>query len=375
MVRNLSRRFLAFEFCFTLAMAVFSKAHAHGQDAVALAKSELSNHGVRFKGASLYHSFLENPKTYKDALKLGMGSTFIVIDDCTKLGRDRLKHLRDLPNLKEIVVGPDFPDEWCKELEPLTQLEGLFFGGDNLTGRGLGDHGLASVAKLSNLQALSLSWTYVTDDGLRHIMGLTKLRWLSLGAARNVTDKGLLHLKQLKNLEDLNIEYTKTTVDGLVHLQGLTKMRRLRLSNEGKHPPAAIGLKYLANMIELRRLDARGLCASDDDLKAVRKMTKLEDLNLCYTQVTDKGLEHLAGLTQLKELDLFGTGVSGDGLKHLRNLKNLRTLVLGFCPLNDAAAEHLCHMTQLEYLEVGDTNMSRKAIAELKRLLPKTKIR
>lgn len=65
----------------------------------------------------------------------------------------------------------------------------------------------------------------------------------------------------------------------------------------------------------------------DDDLKAVRNMTRLKELNLCYTNITDKGQEHLAGLSDLEELDLFGTAIQGDGLKHLRQLKKLKTLV------------------------------------------------
>jgi internalin A len=358
-----------------LATLHLGAAQAEPQSAADVAERELRKRGVRFKDVSLYALFLNRDATREELVKLGRGNLHIVIDDSQKLGRENLKYLRDLPNLKEIVVGPDFPDEWCKQLEPLTQLEGLFLGGNFNFGQGVSDLGIASIARLPNLQALSLMHSKVTDDGLRHIAGLTKLRWLSLGGAQNVTNKGLIHLKDLKSLEDLTIEATRTTAEGLVHLQGLTKLRRLRLANEVQAQEQAVGLKYLANMTELRTLDARGLCAGDDDLRPVRKMTKLEDLNLCYTKITDKGLEHLAGLTELKILDLFGTGVTGDGLKHLRNLKKLKNLVLGLCPLRDEAAEHLRHMTQLEYLEVGDTGMTKKAIEELQRQLPKTTVR
>jgi Leucine-rich repeat (LRR) protein len=362
--------------CIVLAMMLFSGVQLQtpsAQDQKA-AEKELRKRGVKFNAVSLYASFIEDFKTREEAEEFCKGNVHIVINDSKKLKREDLTFLRDLPNLKEVVVGPDFPDDWCKDLEPLTQLEGLFFRGLWAQQKGLTDRGLAPVAKLNNLQALSLLDTRVTDDGLRHIKGLTKLRWLSLRYARNITNAGLVHLKDLKNLEDLSLEATKTTAAGLVHLQGLTKLRRVRLANEMQQQAAAVGLRYIAKMTELRRLDARGLCAGDDDLKAVRKMTKLKELNLCYTKVTDKGLEHLAGLTELEELDLFGTGVTGDGLKHLRGLKNLRTLVLGFCPLKDNAAEHLRHMTHLKYLEITTTKMRKKTIDELKRLLPKTTI-
>lgn len=361
-----------------LVMVSLAASQAGSPSRAEIAELELRKAGFAFRPLGLYNSFLVYPKTYENYMKLKemtKGDSHLVIYDCAKLRREHLKYLHDLPRLKEIVVGPEFPEDWFQDLESLTQLKGLFIGGDFSTNRGISDRALASVAKLTNLQALSLLDAKVTDKGLRHLEGLTQLRWLSLSGVRNITDVGLVHLKHLKNLEDLNLEVTKTTAAGLVHLQGLTKLRRLGLPNELQARHGAPGLEYLAHMTDMRRLDARGLCAGDDDLKALRHMTKLEDLNLCYTQVTDKGLKHLAGLTALKELDLFGTGVTGDGLKHLRHLKNLKSLVLGFCPLEDRAAEHLRHMTQLEYLEVGDTNMTKQAIAELKRLLPKTTVR
>jgi internalin A len=352
--------------------------------AAEIAERELRKHGAAFAPVGLCYIFLhehKGPLTEAEIVKLHAAHAkfkYVVMDNRWKGEDEDLKYLRDLPNLKEIVWGGrHFHNGWCKEIESIKQLEGLFFDG-----RLLNDEGVAVVAKLPNLIALSLLETNVTDDGLRHLKGLTKLRWLSLSGARNITDKGLVHLKDLKNLEDLSLEVTKTSPDALMHLQGLTKLRRIRLSNYGygdnENPKAKknpIGLKHLANMTDLRMLDARGFCAGDDDLKHLGKMTKLEELNLCYTKVTDKGLEHLAGLTKLNRLDLFGTGVTGHGLKHLRNLKSLRYLILGFCPLEDSAVEHLRHMTHLEYLEVGDTNMTKKAIDELKRLLPKTGVR
>jgi len=343
------------------------------------AEKELREHGATFKPIGLYVLFLKDAVGLSQAQieKLGRANIYLTIDKEWSGGREKLKYLRDLPNLKEVVFGPyNFSDDWSEEIAELTQLEGLFFGGGHPDRRDkdLSDRGLASVAKLTNLQALSLIWTNVTDDGLVHVKGLTKLRWLSLSAARKITDKGLAHLKDLKNLEDLNLECTQTTAKGLVHLEGMTKMRRLRLSSEVRPQGQPSGLKYLAGMTELRMLDARGLCADDDELKAVKNMTKLEELNLCYTHITDKGLEHLAGLTALKDLDLFGTGVKGEGLKHLKDLKELKFLNLNFTPLDDSALEHLKKLTGLKELLISNSNMSKKSIEELRQALPNTKI-
>lgn len=54
---------------------------------------------------------------------------------------------------------------------------------------------------------LSFSNTTVTDVGLEHIKGLTKLNTLDLNNTQ-VTDAGLEYLKGLTQLEDLDLENT-----------------------------------------------------------------------------------------------------------------------------------------------------------------------
>ena len=51
-------------------------------------------------------------------------------------------------------------------------------------------------------------------------------------------------------------------------------------------------------------------------------------MNLGRTQVTDAGLKELAGLNSLRKLDLYATSVTGVGLKELAGLKSLQSLNL-----------------------------------------------
>ena len=53
----------------------------------------------------------------------------------------------------------------------------------------------------------------ITDSGLVHLVGLTKLQTLSLGATQ-VTDVELEHLKRLTNLQSLNVGRTQVTDAG-----------------------------------------------------------------------------------------------------------------------------------------------------------------
>jgi hypothetical protein len=70
--------------------------------------------------------------------------------------------------------------------------------------------------------------TQVTDAGLAHLEGLTKLLSLSLNNTK-VTDVGLEYLKGLTHLETFDLANTQVTDAGLEHLKGLTRLQSLNL--------------------------------------------------------------------------------------------------------------------------------------------------
>ena len=59
----------------------------------------------------------------------------------------------------------------------------------------------------------------VTDAGLEHLKGMTKLVKLHFDGQK-ITDVGMAHLQGLVNLENLNLCRTQITDSGLVHLKG-----------------------------------------------------------------------------------------------------------------------------------------------------------
>ncbi len=56
----------------------------------------------------------------------------------------------------------------------------------------------------------------------------------------------------------------------------------------------------------------------DQELRHVKGMTNLVQLDLWDTRITDDGLVHLKDLTQLKTLALRETQVTDEGVKQLR---------------------------------------------------------
>ncbi len=106
----------------------------------------------------------------------------------------------------------------------------------------------------------------VTDAGLEHLRGLTKLQLLDVGWVKKV--------KRLNSWEwHFRTGNTQVTDAGLQQLEGLTELQSLNLENTN---------------------------VSDAGLVHLEGLTKLQTLNLCKTKVTDAGLEHLKGLTKIE---------------------------------------------------------------------------
>ncbi len=74
----------------------------------------------------------------------------------------------------------------------------------------------------------------------------------------------------------------------------------------------------------------------DADLKHLKELPDLTDLELRGTPITDAGLAHLKGLTKLEDLNLYDTTVGDAGLEHLKGLKKLRFLMLKQTNVTDA---------------------------------------
>jgi len=65
---------------------------------------------------------------------------------------------------------------------------------------------------------VDLEHTRVTDAGLEHLKGLTKLQTLDLQGT-SVTDAGLEHLKGLVRLKELDLSRSKVTAEGVKRLR------------------------------------------------------------------------------------------------------------------------------------------------------------
>jgi len=177
----------------------------------------------------------------------------------------------------------------------------------------------------------------------------------------------------------LEVYGTRLTDEGLRSLARLTRLERLSLRETGIGDEA---LEHLAGLGTLRVLDLGGNQITDAGLEHVAALDRLESLALDNTswsesrmQISDAGLQRLAPLCRLRRLDLSSTRVSlavtAEGLHHLANFPELESLRLGGDRITDRAMEHVARCRNLRalallYTSVGDAGLAR--IGDLERL-------
>ena len=168
---------------------------------------------------------------------------------------------------------------------------------------------LVRLARLPDLQSLSLGSLEVTDDNLRMISEMSNLRKLFIWRGAGVTDEGVGHLTQLSRLEKLDLVGTNATDDALRILGGLSALKELSVHDNQ---------------------------FTDQGLNYVGKMDQLEHLHIGTENewASDAGLAHLGQLAQLEVLSLQGTEFTEDGLRHLLPLKNLKYLNLRYSDID-----------------------------------------
>jgi len=124
-------------------------------------------------------------------------------------------------------------------------------------------------------------------------------------------------------------------------------------------------LAQLANLPHLETL-ALGCEIKDDDLRYLRTLGKLTRLGLDNAHLTDDGLRHLSVLTRLEGLWIcrdspHGPIISDRGLVHLKHLK-LHDLVIEPARITDRGMAELADLSELDSLSL---TFSPDATAEL----------
>ena len=282
------------------------------------------------------------------------------------------------------------------------------------------DNDIDFIAELKTLKKLDLSFTYVTDKGIKKLQALQQLEDLTLDTAEFLTDASMAHLRanralrrlvvrgvditdagmpyvgEMTRLRYLDISYTMLGDVGLEHLPNLSELETLKI---GATLITGLNLNFLKLLPKLKSLSLRGVqrrnagaCwtpnVTDLDLETISLLGGLEELDLgvgiklgmggqpaapgggnCRLtgglQISDLGVAKLARLKNLKRLNISGARLTAEGLRALQSLPLEHLSLWASHSLDDATADVLATMPTLAHLDLSYTHIGDEGLRRL----------
>jgi internalin A len=265
----------------------------------------------------------------------------------THVGDNELAYLSDLPSLKYInLLSTPTGDEGMEHVGKIKSLTGLTLS------QGVGNEGLRHLKGLTLLRWLSVRNQCITDEGLSYLAGLTKMETLYLRNTQ-ISDEGLVYLRKMNQLKSLYLSGTRVTEKGLAHLNGLKNLEHLTLP----FAVTDVGLEYASQLDSLKSLDINGDSITDKGLAKLTEMKSLDGVSVGGEKNTDEIVGKLAVLPGLKSLSL-GRGLTDNGFARLKNIKSLQTLSLNGANISGETVAVLAELPFLRELRILDMNLS-----------------
>ena len=254
--------------------------------------------------------------------------------------------LQGLPHLEHICTPYGLTDAEMAGIATLQTVNEMEIVATKLT-----DAGLASLARLRNLQVLHLEGTpMMTDEGLKALATLPKLRHLRLSGP--FTDKGWAYLAALPSLKVLWLETPNATEEGLRYLARTGSLERLCLPYLDRISDR--GLTYLKSMPKLMALGVGDAHSADAGVAILASLPNLEVLALKGSPaLSDGALKPLASMPKLRALEIYNSRITEQGLASLAACKKLDSIqIKSSVPVSQEAVARL--KTELPSLQAVD---------------------
>jgi Leucine-rich repeat (LRR) protein len=109
----------------------------------------------------------------------------------------------------------------------------------------------------------------------------------------------------------------------------------------------------------LKQLDLFGTTIGDATVVGeIGRLSGLKDLNLAYTQISDRSMDVVGSLTNLISLDIGATQITDTGMIPVGKLIHLESLWVGLRPMTDRGLQPLSGLTELMFLDAERTDIT-----------------
>jgi len=195
-----------------------------------------------------------------------------------------------------------------------------------------------------------------------------------------ITSEQIEMIAKLEDLNTLSLDFTTVDDDDIRKLSSLKKLQLISLNYTGVTGESLESLSLLKNLFHV------SLVACDvqnEHLAALIKMPSVGELRLRLTKVTDAGLKHLRERKKLYLLHLDDCQITDAGLASLGDLPDIRSLSLSKTirysddkqsALTDKCVDYLISLETLRDLTISDSQLTEEGLQRLRDGLPKAKV-
>jgi len=199
--------------------------------------------------------------------------------------------------------------EDVRELATFQSLRVVDFGDNDVT-----QAAFAELAQFKKINTIELTADRVTDRVLADLRETNLLHYLNVGSGQAILGVDTRPSKP-EDLVRLDLSWTKVTDAGLKELASLKNLERLDLRGTAV---SGEGLKELEPFKKLTILVLASTKVTDGSLKGLASLVSVRWLELENTKVTDAGMKELVPLKNLLRLNLKGTKVTSAGVGEAR---------------------------------------------------------
>lgn len=234
----------------------------------------------------------------------------------------------------------------------------------------LNDQLVASLARIRQLQILTLACQSITTDDITPLNQLPNLRHLTLEGA--AIDDGVAAMtSRLTNVIAITAMHSRLSDASLSHFANMPQLQLLSIVYSPLVKPDLSVLSELSHLSELHLAHTQVV---DAGLLSASSLPHVRWLNLDGTAITDQAFEYVANMEALQRLTLRETSTTNNGLEKLRSAKLLSTLDLVDTRVNAAAIETLVGFESLTELLVGEL-FTEESVRELRQRLPNCNVK
>ena len=221
--------------------------------------------------------------------------TGVSFRDCSALTTDDYALLRQLSQLRMLMLGAGSNDASLQALGTLNDLEMFSSNGLDATDEGI--RALTAHRKLKTI-ALFHPGKSFTGTGLAALVELPALERLTVAGSLQFADAGMAAVARLEGLKEFRTWHTGVTLAGVKNLTALKNLTSLMLGQRLSYqPPTTL---------------------ADDTLPVLAELTSLEALNLGEARLSLAAMSQLKKLPKLKRLTLDGIDLSESDLAALK---------------------------------------------------------